>query len=356
MINYRIRLKKVRRAFIKAGVDSFLVTKPENIFYLTGFRGDDSFLFITEHDSYIITDSRYENELRVGTHGYKVFIRDKNVSLSTVIQSLLKKKRARTVGFEPANISHYQFKKLNKDLKVKKLKPCYRMIENIRMIKDASEIKLIKESVKVAEQSLKAVSNKYLSSKYKEKDVANFLEYTMKIKGAEQASFPLIVATGKRSAFPHAVSGNTYIKSNSVLLIDFGAKRRGYCSDLTRTFFLGKITARFKRLYSLVLEAQHRAIDSIRAGVRIGSVDKGTRDFFKKAKVDQYFTHALGHGIGLEVHESPSLLCTCTDRFEEDMIVTVEPGLYINNWGGIGLRIWYVLGLINVNYLPHIPL
>ncbi|MBU1862267.1 MAG: Xaa-Pro peptidase family protein [Candidatus Omnitrophica bacterium] len=352
---YHTRIKNLRKSFQKAGVDTLLVSKPENIFYLSGFRGCDSYLVVTLHDTYILTDSRYENELRQSTIACKILVLSKDMSLADLMNGLMKKKRLKSVGFEPAHIAYYQYRHFNKFLKTKKLKPCFRIVENLRIIKDASEIKAIKRAITIAERSLYCVSRVYFSKRYREKDLGDYLEYTMKKKGADGVSFPAIVATGTRSAFPHAVSGRAHIKRNSILLIDFGAKKDGYCSDLTRTFFLGTITPRFKLIYSLVCEAQHLAIDSIKVGERISSVDKKVRLFFKKNKVDQYFNHALGHGIGLDVHESPSLIYSSNERFTENMVFTVEPGLYFNTWGGIRIEDMVRVTSSGCERLTHYP-
>jgi len=254
------------------------------------------------------------------------------------VNTLINKKGIKILGFDPAHISYYQYRTFKKVLSVKKVKPCYRLIENLRLIKDEHEVAKIKEAIQVAERSLDILVNTHLNNTHREKELADYLEYTMRTEGAEQASFPTIVASAERSALPHAVSSNHKIRLNMPLLIDFGAKKDGYCSDLTRTFFLGKITARFRQLYCLVRDAQKLAISIIKPGVKIGAVDKQVRRFFHSHKLDDHFIHALGHGIGLEVHESPALFYTSNECLKENMIITIEPGLYFNEWGGIRIE------------------
>jgi Xaa-Pro aminopeptidase len=335
---YLKRIAQLRHSFSESKIDALLVSKPENIFYLSGFRGDDSYLLITERERIILSDSRYEAELHLEMKGWRILIRSKTVSLSALVNEVIVKKNIACLGFDPAHISYFQFKMLSKTLSAKKFKPCYRLIETIRLIKDADEIVKIKEATKIAQEALYIIEAANLKEGHTEKEIADYLEYTMRTAGAEKASFPTIVAAGRRSAFPHAVSGNTKIRKNSIVLVDFGAKKGGYSSDLTRTFFLGKITPRFRKVYTLVRQAQSLAISTIKAGIPIGAVDKEVRQFFKKNKCDSYFTHALGHGIGLEVHESPSLLYTATDLLKENMVVTIEPGLYFNDWGGVRIE------------------
>jgi len=338
MNTYTKRIAKLRRSFEKTKIDALLVSKPENIFYLSGFRGDDSYLLITAKDKVILSDTRYEAELKEEMKGWRIMIGSRRKSLSDLVNAFVVKKGVQTLGFDPTHISYYQYKSFEKGLSVKKVKPCYRLIEHIRLVKDEEEIEKIKDATRVAQRALTIIEGAHLKSGQTEKEFADYLEYTMRTEGAEAVSFPSIVATGQRSAFPHAVSGKSKIKQKSVLLVDFGAKRGGYCSDLTRTFFLGRITPRFRKVYSLVREAQHLAISTIKAGVRIASVDQAVRQFFKRNKVDTYFTHALGHGIGLEVHESPSLFYASPDVFKENMVVTIEPGLYFNEWGGVRIE------------------
>jgi Xaa-Pro aminopeptidase len=332
------RIHRLRRSFAAAKIDALLVTKPENIFYLSGFRGDDSFVFITPQAKVILSDSRYETELRKSLKGWKVLIRSKGQTLAELVNALINKKGVHTLGFEPAHISYHQYRTLKRTLSVQKIKPCHRLIETLRLVKDAHELAQLRDAIRVAERSLAMLVEAHFNSPHTEKELADYLEYTMRTEGADEASFPTIVASAERSALPHAVSSKRKIKRNEPLLIDFGAKKGGYCSDLTRTFFLGKITARFRELYSLVREAQKLAISIIKPGVQIGAVDKQVRQFFQEHKVEKHFIHALGHGIGLEVHESPALIYTAQECFLENMIVTVEPGLYYAEWGGIRIE------------------
>jgi Xaa-Pro aminopeptidase len=338
MDRYVERITLLRKSFSAQKIDALLVSKPENIFYLSGFRGDDSFLLITAHSKVILSDSRYETELRNGLKGWRIMIRSKGQSLVELIKALMKKKGLKTLGFDPSHISYYQYRLFRKALSTHSIKPCYRFIENLRLVKDDYEIMRIRDSVRIAESSLHILRNVYIDKARTEKELADVLEYTLRTQGAESAAFPSIVASAERSALPHAVSGRKKIKRHTPLLIDFGAKKDGYCSDLTRTFFLGKITARFRKLYFLVREAQQLAISIIKAGIEIGAVDKQVRHFFRLHKLDDHFIHALGHGIGLEVHESPSLIYTSREILKENMVLTVEPGLYFNDWGGIRIE------------------
>lgn len=338
MSTFTKRIRRLRRTFEKTQIDSFFVSKPENIAYLTGFRGDDSYLCITRANKYLITDSRYSDELRKCNIGCRILLREKKHTLTDHINDIRKKEKLTRLGFEPNHLSHHDFLSFKKAITIRSLKPCFKMVDQQRIIKDEEEIRAIKRAISIAEKAFRHVAETHFRTRYREKDVADYLEYTMRRLGADMASFPSIVAVGRKAAFPHAVAGKPKLKRNTLLLVDFGAKKGGYCSDLTRTLLLGRITARFRHLYRLVQSAQELAISLIKPGERIGKVDEAVRDFFKKEKVDQYFTHALGHGIGLEVHESPSIHYSSKESFKENMVFTIEPGLYIDGWGGIRIE------------------
>lgn len=338
MDRYSRRIRQLRKSFLTQKIDALLVSKPENIFYLSGFRGDDSFLLITLNSKSVLSDSRYQTELRNSLKGWRIVMRSKSQSMAELIKAILDKTGIKTIGFDPTHISYYQYRILKQCLSSYVIRPCYRLIENLRLIKDDYEIACVCDSLRISERSLESVLKGYLKKASTEKELADILEYTFRTEGAERAAFPTIVASAERSALPHAVSGRKRIKRNTPLLIDFGVKKDGYCSDLTRTYFLGRITARFRKLYSLVREAQELAISIIKAGVEIGAVDKQVRHFFRTHKLDDHFIHALGHGIGLEVHEGPSLTGTSRETLRKNMVLTIEPGLYFDDWGGIRIE------------------
>ena len=329
------QFKKLLLKFEEEGVDSFLVTKDINASYLTNFNSQESWLLITPKKRIYITDFRYLQEAKVGIKEFN--IHKINGSIFETVAILASKLKLKRVFFEAKNISFAEFTKLKSDLREKKIKflPTYDFIESIRAVKTENELKGIRKATKLTIEAFRFIEN-VLRPGIKESRLGIELEHFIRKKEARFAFEP-IIASGINSAYPHAKISNKVILNNEAVTVDIGLDFDGYKSDLTRIFFLGKIPLPLRKIYGIVLEAQARAIRKIKAGIRASEIDKAARNFIAGNRLGKYFGHALGHGIGREVHEAPTISSKNDNLLKEGMVFTVEPAVYIP--GKFGLRI-----------------
>lgn len=334
---YKSRLKNLRTELKQAGLSALLVSKPIHIRYLTGFRGEDSWALVTTERTFILSDFRYAEELRSGFSWLELALRGKNERLRDVLKRIVSQEKIRQLGFEPSGLSYEIYQTLRSNLAKVKLVPTKRLIEKLRLIKDSAEIRLIREASRITDQAI-GFAYRRASTRLKETDLKNLIEFKMRELGAEGPAFDTIVVSGALSSCPHAVSAKKHIKNGTMLLIDMGSKVSGYHSDLTRTFFAGSIPRRFDRIYQAVLDAQEAALAAIRPGEPISGVDGAARKVLDEAGYLKYFGHATGHGVGLEIHEAPTVSYINGEVLRENMVFTVEPGVYIPGWGGIRIE------------------
>ena len=349
-----------------------LITTPSNITYLSGFTGSTGFMLLTKSKAYLFTDSRYiqrakntiKKKLPIPPR-CKIEVIDstkmwrKPKLLKENWQKLLKKHRIKMLGVEESHLTVAKYKKFKKISKITRQKtqtvnfpPGWKTrftdisgkIEKCREIKSKEEIKLITKSQRINEKVL-SVINKIVQQWCKKKQSSPLTELNLawKIKklaheyGAEDISFEPIVAFGKNSAIPHHLSGNTKLKKGNIILIDMGVKYKGYCSDMTRIIFTSPPTKLQQEIYNTVLKAQTTAIKNIKAGITGKKADSISRKIIKEAGYSEYYQHSGGHGIGLDIHESPSLSENYTKTLKKNSIITVEPGIYLP--GKFGIRI-----------------
>jgi Xaa-Pro aminopeptidase len=344
----RDRISKLRKRLRDQDIDTFLVLLQENRQYLSGFTGEDGqfdesagALIISQDRLILATDSRYELQARNEAPLYEVICYKKGLAIE--LPTILNQLKSVRLGFESKRLSYDQFLKIKKHLDEQKstveIVPSEDMINTLRLIKDAKEIAAIKKVIAMAESAFEK-SIQILKPGLKELDAAWELEKNMRMAGAQSLSFPVITAFGRNSALPHAIPGHTILKKNEPILIDWGARLNGYCSDSTRTFVCGKPDYQFKKLFTIVLDAQKKAIDAIRPGVRTKQIDAIARNHIAKKGFRDYFGHGLGHGVGLAVHEVPSIspLIERDIKIKKNMVFTIEPGIYLPDWGGIRLE------------------
>jgi Xaa-Pro aminopeptidase len=342
------RISRLRKRMLGQKLDALLVLFQENRHYLSGFTGEDTQFdesagaLIIGHEALILaTDSRYEIQARKEASGYDIVCYQKG--LAAELPSIFNKLKPTRVGFESRRISHDQFFKLKKELDTVNpspgLVPVPDMVDGLRLIKDESEIKAIKEAINLAESAFEKTMQ-WLTPGVSEQEAAWELEKNMRSAGAQSLSFPVIAAFGKNSALPHAIPGNTALKTNEPILFDWGAKLNGYCSDTTRTFVLDKPDAQFQKIFTIVYDAQQKSIESIRPGIRTKQIDDIGRGHIESKGFKEFFGHGLGHGVGLAIHESPSIspIVERDMEIKKNMIFTVEPGIYLPDWGGIRLE------------------
>jgi len=349
VINNLSSLKDVMRA---AQCDAILITGIENIRYLTGFTGSSGVLLITDNGGIFFTDSRYTEQACKEVKG-KVKIREckKQVpELSAAISAASLKK----VGFEDSDLTFQGYQELKKELKGVKLVPLKDRLTLLRGVKSKGELRLISGAVDIAYKAFEKLLPSVKPGK-REEDLAIELEYLMRKGGAEGLSFDVIVASGVRSALPHGKASDKLLKIGDPVVIDFGARYKGYHSDETVTLFIGKASERLARIYQTVKEAHDRAIDAVRPGVRFSDIDKAARDFIDRAGYCKSFGHGTGHGVGLNVHEGPSISPNSKGVAEEGMVFTIEPGIYIPKVGGVRIEDMVVVTRDGCRVLTRIP-
>ncbi len=332
---YLSRCQQLQARFEELGLDALLVTAPPNVQYLTGFTGSSGAALITGSEAILFTDPRYAIQASDQSGGKVRIVRG---SLMAGVAVNLRRRRLRRVGFDPGRMTHAAFLAFREGLPpAMELAPASGLVEQLRMIKSAAEIEAIRSSVRLASKAFdKAIRR--AKPGVREMELAAEIDYRMRRLGAERPSFDTIVASGPRSALPHAAPTSKPLAANELLLIDMGAQQAGYASDMTRMAFLGSPGEKTKQLYAAVQEAQQAAVDSIRPGRTTGTVDKAARDILKQHQLDALFVHATGHGVGLEIHEPPRIGRGARQPLAAGMVITVEPGVYMNGFGGIRIE------------------
>lgn len=330
------RLSKLKSLFLSRGIDACVIFKNENIRYLTNFLAEDSWLLVTSKRIFYITDARYTHEVRQALPRNITVVDHKGAMVQTLFD-LVKVHNIKHLGFEEHVVTLSMFSVLSrKKFVAVKLVETRQMVEELRLIKDDDEVRLIQKSLalhKQAHQYLKRVIKPGLT----EWDILLRLERFVKERNAG-FSFDPIVASGPNSAFPHAKVTQRKIGKNDIVLLDMGIDLNGYKSDLTRIFLLGKIAKSFLEVIDAVANAKKRAIEMIKPGVSVAEVDKQARKVLEEKKLEKYFTHSLGHGVGLEIHEAPRLSEKSREVLKAGMVVTVEPGVYLPGRFGIRLE------------------
>ncbi|WP_419663776.1 peptidase M24 [Desulfosarcina variabilis str. Montpellier] len=340
------RIKAIRNALSPNNLDALMVSVQENRFYLSGFTGEDTqfdesagVLIISDKDLILATDSRFELQARDEASGYDIVCYKKG--LDQELPDILGPLGIRRLGFESVRLSHKNFATITKSLDQAgppvTLVPTVDLVENLRQIKSEEEIGHTIEALRLAEKAFDQVLST-LCPGMTEKQVAWAMEKTMREMGAQGLSFPVIVASGPNSALPHAIPTDRKLKRGEPILIDWGARFHDYCSDTTRTVVMGRPVDPFNKVFKTVVEARDMAIAAIAAGISGTQVDKIARDHIDQNGFAGKFGHGLGHGTGLAVHESPRLSPIKDQRLESGMIVTVEPGIYLPEWGGIRME------------------
>jgi Xaa-Pro aminopeptidase len=334
---YQERLGRLRRALSEISADTILVSHLPNVRYLCGFSGSAGLLLVDQDSATFFTDSRYTIQSKQEVMGSRIQIA-KNGLLRAAGELLRVRRAVKRVAYSPSQVTVAQ--KLALDTAVSRKVRWISdggAIEKLRAVKDESEISVIRDAAELVSTTF-ARTRRILRPGITELALAAEIERDFKRRGAEGPSFETIVASGARSAWPHAHPTQKVIAKNELVVLDQGAILRGYCSDMTRTVFVGKASRRIKSLYGAVLEALEAGKAAARPGVRSQDVDTATRAVLRRAGLARYFTHSTGHGIGLEIHEAPRIGKGDETVLAEGMVVTVEPGVYIEGFGGIRIE------------------
>ncbi|MBI5183498.1 MAG: aminopeptidase P family protein [Nitrospinae bacterium] len=328
------RLEKVQERISSLQLDAFLILNYENIRYLTGFTGSASAILITQKGSFFLTDFRYRTQAEGEVKGFEIkeYKKQKKGIIDHLSSLWLKR-----VGFESLHISYAFFDALKKGLNGVELIPCVNIVEDIRVIKEPSEIEYIKKGGQIIEKVFLRI-NDIVKRGLKEKEICAEIGYQLRKGDSEGEPFDLIVTSGERSALPHGRAGDKVISDGDLIILDLGAKYMGYNSDITRTVVVGKPHKREEDIYKLVRLAQSRAIESISPGIMAKEIDAMTRNIISEGGYGDNFGHGTGHGVGLAVHESPKIAWDEEVIIEKGMVFTIEPGIYIPGWGGIRIE------------------
>jgi len=333
------RIEALRASMSEKGIDALLIEKRENYFYLTGFTGEDSFCVVTGDSIHLIVDFRFttqaEAEILKNACACKVveYSGDINETLKLLFYELGVEK----IGYDTAHMSCKRFADVKKAVNAVKFVDAAGLIEQLRLRKDISEITLINEAVNIADRAFNALLQ-HIRPGISELEVAAELEFQMKKLGSSKPSFETIIASGERSALPHGTASGKTIRFGDALTIDFGATFQGYCSDMTRTVFIGKVKPQLKRIYEIVLLAQQTAVAGCYAGLSGCEVDALARDVIVGEGFGARFGHGTGHGLGLEIHENPRISPRYKASLEDGMVVTIEPGIYLPGIGGVRIE------------------
>ncbi len=336
--DFEQRRSRLLQLMDEADATALLVCDEANVTYLTGFTGGDSFLYLDATGKVaLLSDGRYAEQIETECPDIELFLRPMNKTLPASASMFLNKQHYASIGIEGHALSHVAYLQIEESLKSKTIWSVPGLVEKLREKKDSKEIELIEQAIQVAENAFLSVKAS-LRRGMTEKEVADDLEYAMRKLGASESSFKAIVGAGPRAALPHGIPSDKVIGEEAFLLIDWGAKVNGYVSDLTRVLSLDRIPAKFSKIYRVVHNAQRAAISAIRPGIPMEDVDAVARKIIEDAGYGKRFTHSLGHGFGLRVHESIRLAKGQTRILEPNMVVTVEPGIYLPGWGGIRIE------------------
>jgi Xaa-Pro aminopeptidase len=334
------RISRVRAELEKRELDALLVSQPENRRYLSGFTGSAGFLLISLREAFLLSDFRYMTQGPQQAPDYE-FIRTERNFPKQGLKAVLERLSGSRIGFEAGDMTvagHTAWLEGIREAGLRiELVPTEGLVEDLRAVKDEEELAIIAEAVRIVDDAWARLTAR-LKPGMTEKDVAWKLEQLIREEGAESLSFPTIIASGPNAAKPHHGVSDREIRSGEPIVCDFGAKYEGYCSDITRTVCLGQPDGRFTEIYELVLKAQLTAEREILPGIAASRGDQYARDVIAEAGYGDQFGHGLGHGIGLQVHEAPAMGPTGTLMLAPSMTVTVEPGVYLPDWGGVRIE------------------
>lgn len=322
------RLDKLRERLAGEQCDGMLVSNPANVFYLSGFTGE-GIILVTAERQVLWTDPRYTEQGEAECPGFEVRVfSDEDFKAQTGSVSRL--------GFESRHLTYAGFEKY-RSLAGEKLKPLVDIIEELRMVKDEEELQRIRQAVAIGDLVFEDILA-LIKPGVQEREIAIQIETFLKQRGCERAAFDTIVVSGKRSSLPHGRPSEKLLDVGELVTMDFGGIYKGYAGDMTRTIAVVKACSRSRGIYMRVLEAQMAAVEAVAAGKTCREIDETARSVLRRHELDQYFTHSTGHGVGIEVHEKPAVSSRSDTVLKENMVITVEPGVYMRNWGGVRIE------------------
>ncbi len=327
------RIIKIRNKIEENKLDAILVSKAENIRYLSGFTGgSDAVLLVSGQNQYIITDSRYTEQVQRECPGWELRLekppgREELINLS---------KMHKNIGFESQVVTHYGYLELSKSLNAQ-LIPLNGIVEELRLIKETEELDFLRKAAQIGDRVFDKICS-IIQADVSEKHIANQIVYYLKEFGCDKESFDTISVSGVNASLPHGQPGDKLLRPGDMLTLDYGGFFKGYASDMTRTVAVARADQKLIDRYKAVLEAQITGLSMVKEGACCKDIDQTIRNCLKKYDLDQYFIHGTGHGVGLEIHEAPRVSFSSSEILKKNMIITIEPGIYISGWGGIRIE------------------
>jgi Xaa-Pro aminopeptidase len=332
------RLNNLRAAIEEKRIDGLLISDPDNRRYLSGFVGTAGYLFITRDSAVLATDFRYTEQAALQAPDYRI---DRISGKLDWLPGLCAEFGVKKLGFEADDVTVSQFERFRKAFNDKgtetALESTTGLTLDLRAVKDEHELGLLSRAIEIGDEAFDEVSDE-ISQGMTEIEVAERIERAVKSRGAESISFDTIVAAGPNAARPHHRAGDTVLREGQTVVVDMGARYQGYCSDLTRTIVLGKADDKTRRIYDIVLSAQLAAIELVEAGMTGGETDMVARKVIQETGHGDDFGHSLGHGVGLQVHENPGVGPNSKGELKDGMVFTIEPGIYLQGWGGVRIE------------------
>ena len=334
----KTKIRNCTKKLKKLNLDAILIADPINIAYLTDFRAIDGYLLLIQDGKLVYFTNFLYKEAAKRIKSWELVISSNKHNIFTLVAEKIKKLDLSTIGFEAKKLPLLEHKTINSYLSASAIDliETNDFVEEVRMIKNKQEITYIKKSIQISKETFEFVKEIF-DPVMSEKDLSIEIERFLRLKGDRELAFPSIVASGKNTVFPHHRSGDKKL-SNEIVLIDLGSKYCGYCADLTRVFFWGKIPLLLRKIYDTVRKAQDESIKKIRDGIRASEVDKAARKIIDKKGWSKYFGHGLGHGVGLCVHEPPMIGPNCNQVLKEGMVITIEPAIYFKDKFGVRLE------------------
>ncbi|HZK57954.1 MAG TPA: aminopeptidase P family protein [Clostridia bacterium] len=324
---------RVKRLLEEKNLDGVLLYKPENRRYISGFTGSTGYVLITKTDAKFITDFRYTEQAIIQCDGFEII----EISSTKTITDVISESVSSRLGVEEDFMTYGEFIKFTDKLAETDMIPLEGAILKLRSVKTPDEIKNIEKAANIADEAFDYMLE-FIKPGLAELDIALELEFFMRKKGASKLSFETIVASGVRSSLPHGAASSKIVEIGDMITLDYGCIYKGYCSDMTRTIVLGEANDKQKEIYNVVLKAQKTSLGAVKPGITGAELDAIARKIINDSGYGQYFGHGLGHGVGLEVHELPHINIRGDMPMESGMVITIEPGVYIPNFGGVRIE------------------
>ncbi|MFD0695016.1 M24 family metallopeptidase [Paenibacillus sp. GCM10027628] len=344
------RIERLRKVMQQQDLPALLITNAYNRTYVSGFTGSSGYILITMDRALLLTDFRYMTQAPQQAKHFEIV--EHKPKMIESVKDLLGQQGITKLGFEQANLTYADYLRYQDGLSGIEFVPTSRLVEQIRIIKDDGELQIMQEAADLADATFSHILS-FLKPGAVEKEIALEIEMFIRKNGGTSTSFETIVASGERSALPHGKASDRVLQGNEFVKLDFGAYYKGYCSDITRTVMLGKPTDKHKEIYDIVLEAQLNCLANLKPGITGAAGDAFARDVIVKHGYGDYFGHGTGHGLGMEVHESPRLSKTEDMILTPGMVVTVEPGIYLPDFGGVRIEDDVVITDTGIKILTH---